>query len=643
MTCKSLLGQTALALSLFAMAAFPIIGLAAQPTDRTYLEDLVRGATEANLFSHRFWHLLLHYRRDLTGRYTSEADDPGFFLSPNGKTDPQAELEATLARFFSEELVGRSRQPAQCAFIARYHWLKEKLSLDDQRLPPQRCERFQRWYEELNPQSVTLIFPSAFMNNPASMFGHTFLRVDQKGQTEQTRILAYTLNYAADVPEGEDAMYAVRGIFGGYKGFFSTIPYYMKVKEYRDIENRDILEYRLNFTESQIRWMLMHAWELGNTYFDYYFFKENCSYHLLALLEVADPTLHLRDRFIFWTVPADTVRLLTQQRDLVGEVTNRPARSTEIKRKRDLLSEEETVWLGNLIQEPSLSTSEAFARIPQNRQAFVLDVASDYLRYRSVTHEQKAKEYKNRNRAILLSRSERRVRSPKVPADLFAGPPEQGHRTSRSSIGVGWREGEIFEELTVRAGYHDLLDPDPGYTPDAQIELLAVSLRHYEERDQTRLERFTLANIVSLSPMDPLFTTPSWKLSGGLQTIRRARCGLCSHWNLNGGIGAAFETRFLGREVFFAFGEVDGGYSEGFKERHRVGGGATTGVLAHLGERWKFLSSGSYLSFPLGDRSNEVLAFAGLRYTLQRNWALRFEFNHRDQDNQGVFSVQAFF
>ena len=120
-------------------------------------------------------------------------------MSPDGKTDPQAELDATLKQFFSEELVGRSKQPAQCAFIARYYWLREKFAFDDARLPPIRCERFDRWFVDFSAQTVTLIFPSAFLNNPASMFGHTFLRIDQKGQTEQTRILAYTINFAAYV------------------------------------------------------------------------------------------------------------------------------------------------------------------------------------------------------------------------------------------------------------------------------------------------------------------------------------------------------------------------------------------------------------------------------------------------------------
>jgi hypothetical protein len=67
----------------------------------SYLAQLQRQARELRLAEQREWHLLLHYRADLLGGSTSEQDDPGFFLSPNGKTDPQTELDATLAGFFS--------------------------------------------------------------------------------------------------------------------------------------------------------------------------------------------------------------------------------------------------------------------------------------------------------------------------------------------------------------------------------------------------------------------------------------------------------------------------------------------------------------------------------------------------------------
>ena len=512
---------------------------AAEQSTEPYLEELIRRAQDSKLAEAREWHLLLHYRPNFFSGVTSEADDPGFFLSPTGRTDPQAELYATLAQFFSSDQVGRSRQPAQCAFIARYHWLKQQLAIDDQRLPPEPCERFHAWYSELNPQGISLIFPFAFMNNPSSMFGHTLLRIDQNGQTEQTRILAYTINYAADVPAGAGMAFAVKGIFGGYQGFFSTVPYYLKVQEYRDIENRDIWEYRLNLTPEQVRRLLMHVWELGNAYFDYYFFKENCSYHLLSLLEWANPEWHLTDRFLFWTVPADTVRLLTHQPGLIAEIVYRPSRSTQIRRRRDHLSEEERLGLKRVVEDPAAAKSDVFTRLPPERQAFVLDLASDYLRYRArgLRDDVEATMYKNRNRAVLTARSAIKAKPDNVPIKPMSEPPEQGHDTSRAGLSVGWREDEMFVDLSLRAGYHDLLDPDVGYTRDAQIEILGASLRHYERRNQTRLERFTLANIISLSPIDALFKAPSWKVNAGLQTVRHRGCRYCSNGVLNTGSG----------------------------------------------------------------------------------------------------------
>ncbi len=608
-----------------------------------YREALIDRAREQKLAEQREWHLLLHYRLRLYGGYESEQDDPGFFLAPTGKKDPQAELEATLSQFFSDELVGRSKQPAQCAFVARYHWLKEKLQFDDRRLPPQRCERFDRWFDDFEAQSITLIFPSAFMNNPASMFGHTLLRVDQKGQTEQTRILAYTINYAADVPPDAGIAYPIGGIFGFYQGYFSTIPYYLKVQEYRDIENRDIWEYKLSFTDQQIRRLLMHAWELGNAYFDYFFFKENCSYHLLSLLEYADPSLHLTDQFYLWTVPADTVRLIAAQPGLVREIAYRPSRSTLIRRKRELLAPSEYGLLSQLIQDPNAAKSDEVTALSVPRQVFLLDLASDYLRYKAETSESASAMYKERNRALLTARSELRVPSPELTIAPFAQGPELGHKTSRASLGGGWRNDDTFEEFTVRAGYHDLLDPEIGYTPDAQIELASISLRHYNRADQTRIERATLANVLSLSPIDALFHAPSWKINAGMQTIKHNGCQRCTNGVIDGGIGGAFESRVLKREVWFALAEAEANYSKAYEERHRVGGGGTLGMLADVTEAWKIMATGTYLKYALGEKSDDIRWFVGQRYTLAQNWTLRLEYNHRDHDNDVLFTVQMFF
>jgi hypothetical protein len=201
--------------------------------------------------------------------------------------------------------------------------------------------------------------------------------------------------------------------------------------------------------------------------------------------------------------------------------------------------------------------------------------------------------------------------------------------------------------VSLRVGYHDLLDPGAGFTPDSQIQLLAASVRRYERLNQVRLEQFTFANILSLSPMDSLFKSPSWKLNLGLNTVRQERAGVpcryCGNGNFNAGVGAALEGHLFRREVYFSFAEVDANVSRAYEERHRAGGGGTVGVFADVTDRWKLLLSTSYLLYPLGERSTEWRATFQQRYTLDKNLALRTELNHRAHNNEALITIHTYF
>ena len=87
--------------------------------ESAYVSALLERTAVQQLATRREWQALLHYRATATG-WVSDIDDPRFFLSAHGKTDPEAELSATLSAFFSSELVGGVAQIAPCAFIARY-------------------------------------------------------------------------------------------------------------------------------------------------------------------------------------------------------------------------------------------------------------------------------------------------------------------------------------------------------------------------------------------------------------------------------------------------------------------------------------------------------------------------------------------
>src|SRR5262249_48813374 len=158
------------------------------------------------------------------------------------------------------------------------------------------------WRSQMDPDSITLIFASYYLNNPASMYGHTFLRLNKKGRSDKDRLLDYVVNFAAVTDSNNGIMFAIRGLMGGYSGKFSTLPYYMKVQEYNNLESRDLWEYTLTFTPAELERLVRHLWEMGSAEMDYYFFNRNCSYQLLPLLEVARPSLHVADPFWFKTI-----------------------------------------------------------------------------------------------------------------------------------------------------------------------------------------------------------------------------------------------------------------------------------------------------------------------------------------------------
>lgn len=307
-----------------------ILSFAASPAE---LHDVAQG---------RYWQLLLHYKDNMFGHTRSLADGMEFFLSPQGKTDPEAELRADIEAFASKDRkVGPLKQHPQCAFPERYRYLKEKLHLNT---PDVACREYREWIARFNPQGATLVFASAYLNNPASMFGHTFLRIDSKpraGQSHKNDLLDYGINYAAKTGDDGGITFAVLGLIGGYPGFFSLLPYFDKVNEYSDVESRDLWEYPLHLNAEQIQRMLAHVWELGTTYFDYFFFDENCSYHLLSLLEVANPDWHLTDAFFYWVIPGDTVRVLKATPGVLGEPAYRPSLQRRLQTRLTLLNEKE--------------------------------------------------------------------------------------------------------------------------------------------------------------------------------------------------------------------------------------------------------------------------------------------------------------
>jgi hypothetical protein len=476
------------------------------------------------------WLDLGHYRPDLLGSgYTSLIDSPGFFNAERGKTDPQAELEATLAAFFapperrrSAEDAGQQRQHPQCAFVARYRWLKAALDFDPARLPQQPCPQLAAWLAEIAPERVTLVFPAAYLNNPSSMFGHTLLRLDRAGQDERTRLLAYAVNYGAVTGEDVGIMFAVHGLTGGYRGTYSVLPYHAMVRQYTDYENRDIWEYQLSLSRAETLRLAEHLWELRDQSANYFFFDENCSYQLLFLLDVARPGMRLTDSFPLHAIPADTVRAVVAQDGMVERTVFRPSSRTLIEHRLGMLDAAERALVDDLADRRRPIDDPAIAALAPPRRAAVIELAADFVTYQMRTGERTRAEAAPLALLLLATRS-------KITAGVDLGPvpepatrPDQGHGSARLAAGVGARDGRFFQSLQARPAYHDLLDAESGYVRGAQIDFLDLALRHYEGDAGVTLDQLTVVGIRSLSPGNRLIEPISWQVGGGLQRYRES-------------------------------------------------------------------------------------------------------------------------
>jgi hypothetical protein len=595
--------------------------------DREYLAELIARAGRLHLAQRPEWLKLVHYVPDrLSSGVHGLVVSPGFYNARNGMTDPQAELEATLRSFYSDVQETDRQQNPQCLFVARFAWLNQQLAFDPERLPRRTCARYLSWHAALDPAGVTLIFASAYMNSPSSMFGHTFLRIDSKDQNETTRLLAYSINFAASTDETRGIAFAVNGMVGGYPGTFSIAPYYAKVREYSDLENRDLWEYQLDLTAEEIDRVLMHAWELGSVQFRYYFFDENCSYQLLGLLQVARPQLDLTGGFRWWAAPSDTVRAVADQPGMVREVVYRPANATVIRRRLQALNEIERGLVKDLSRRRA---NPLIGALPDQRAAMVIETAQDYVAYRRTIGRNDVADPAGLAHELVVARSRLDViwPAPEVPAPQIR--PDQGHATSRISIGTGrWDQGN-FQELSGRGAYHDVMDADGGYVSGAQIVFLNLALRHYVG-GTTRIEDFTPLSILSLTPRDEFFKPTSWRIETGWLRVRMPDGHEPLVFRLDGGAGATWSSE-RGTARYYALVDAGSRIDQAFSSGYQFGGGVRLGALLDPWPAWRVHIYARGLRYVLGQQETPWTCGLEQRVALGRNLALRADLSHDDE------------
>lgn len=619
--------------------------------ENTALEKQVQELSrEKHLDQDRQWRKLLHFERDAFFTSESQIDSADFFFAKNGKKDPAAELEATIAAFFNDDQITDPNQKAQCRFPARFLWLKNHLQDRNIQWPKASCGRFTDYARALNADSVSLVFSSYFLNNPSSTFGHTFLRLNKPAASERQHreLLDYGVNYAAEPDTSNAFVYGFKGLFGMFDGKFNALPYYFKVRDYNDAESRDLWEYQLRLSKPSVDMLVAHLWELSHSKIDYWYLTENCSYHMISVLEAVDPSVDVLSKLHHVVIPADTVRVLWNQTDLVEGVSYRPSVRQTFLKRQSLLDHDQKKILRDLAQQIQKQDDivwkdEFLAQSPQS-QSRILDALIDWIDYRYAKEVQAADREFQLKLRILDRRSEISEKPVNISTAALQGePPHLGHPSER--WGVGYRHTTSDKDLALlswRFALHDRMDPATGYPRSAQISFFDFDFSHGDafsgDGKTFQLENFSVFELISDSPWSVMVPDYSWRFKLGVERTYNENFAPTQEMVVRGGSGWTFKWQNLDVSAqLLAEAHYLGAHSE-----NQLWAGA--GPVGEIHYQWtpELLSQASvqYRRDSSWDVKDYFKTSVETQWSFTKNWGLRAVYSNQRFLEQ--YSLQLF-
>ncbi len=468
------------------------------------LNDTLGFVKKNNISNHPVWRALIHFE-DHVLTSGSTIRDPNFFLSSDGSNDVRSELEETLKSFFNNPL-------SQCRFPARKLWLQHVIP--NLELPNISCEAYSEYIHAFASDSVSVIYASGYLGNPASMYGHVLLKFNGDGTNND--LLNNTFSYGAKSDDGDNKLtYIFKGVTGGYQGRFANQKFHQQALRYNESELRDLWEYKLNLTHYQIELLLAHLWELERTDITYYFFRENCAYQLAKLLNVVidEPLLPSGKT---WVIPFDIVMMLNRDetKKYVSDVIYHGSRQEDLYEHFRQLSADEKKRVKDIVEQPSDMTVKTLRQSDPDSEKRVIDTLYDYFAFLSVKNSELTEEQKIKRQLIL---TERFILSPGLSDwdQTVKTPPHSGQYSTLFQVSPFYNDAMgSGVALRFRASYYDLLNVNDARIPFSELSSFDLSVYKTREHD-LEIRSFTLLNVTNLNVSQtslPQDHSPAWSL-----------------------------------------------------------------------------------------------------------------------------------
>jgi len=453
----------------------------------TTLAELQASAQARSLHEAPTWRRLLYVRDG-----ASEVISTDFFLAADGAGDPAAELAATLAAWYGDEVGDAS---PRCRFPARYLWLGRELALPPR--PDPGCVAFERWagFERLD--SISALMVSGYLGNPASSFGHSLFKLNRRAANgEDIRLLDTSYSFGALVPKDENVIrYVYRGLTGAYEAGFTDKLYYARDQVYTRTQFRDIWEYRLALDPQQQRLLVSHLWEVLGRKYTYRFLSRNCGYRMAELVALATDRELAPDE-VAWYAPAelfhDLMGVAGDHGASVAGIGFIPSSQRVLHHRFASLRPSEQAAVNRVIASEGVALAALVTELSPTAARRALDVLVVYYEYRLAAHDEAAepalRKLKDR---VLLARLALPVSTePEHPVPML---PPVSDRHPPLAFGAGLRAVDGEPQVTLRTTGHlqDLAD-DPASGTELAVGDIELAVA---EGGDVAVDRFDLIRV----------------------------------------------------------------------------------------------------------------------------------------------------
>lgn len=564
------------------------------------------------------WLKLLHYSNPYFGNRISDIDEGQFFLAKDGNKNPHAELLETIKNL-------QSSKESYCRYPARRNWLESKGFT----FSTHQCEEYSAWTRDHSVKSLSMIFATGFLGNPASFFGHPLLKFNFKDEKSPLDMLDTAINYGAFTPPDVDpASYAINGMFGGYKAGFTSADFFYHANNYSELELRDMWEYELELSPKEVELIVGHLWELKEAKLNYYFFSDNCAYRMSELLELGSGK-----KFIGKTPFAIPSTLFHQIHDyeLYSNLKLLKSRQSRMSDKVESLSDRERTQLEKIVRNSAHLKSDEFQNASDQMRSKVLDAAIDYYSF-LISKDTSQSDLKEKRKILLRER----VSLPPESVNWNDSKPRPPHEAQKPILTqLGLVQSEKFGKvgtLRMRPVYYDFISPDAGRPSYSSLGVMDFELNLSDDR--LWLKNLNLISIETLNISRTGLEGDggmAWRVKAGADQVTLA-CNTCTVPRVEVGAGKAFEFS----KKFAFYGMIDPRLQTHLGDYGFFSLTPSFGTLITLSEKFRVhASAGKRYQIDVGHRPENIFNVEG-RFGNSREWDLRMTFQQHVDRRYGL-------